>query len=389
MQLLLGLEHLHRNGLQHRDVKPGNLLFVRGKLKLGDLGLTSRDDARQSCGTVGYVPPGSKEPDDLYAAGIVLYEMLTGLSASQFPDWPEDLDPSQDARLAGIRAIFSRACDRDPQRRFADAPSFRTALEKANTASATINQVRAGDRRARRLAFLACGLCVAIAIAAAWFSYELYGAKYGFSYGEPPFNGSVAKLYSKDRKYLFEWSTSEKRLAVPTNSDERHVELFDLEARLDGSQLLIRGQTRCWSLGNPLPRRIEEANPGKHGEIVEVFLVLKTEAVERSAKEVSDLSRDSEWQRGKAAREKQFDTRFPKEIQLLVSAQLSTSPGSINGFMHGVDLAALGLTRDTSYPILAFVTAAETYEMHQSLATCITQDAGLRLGSVQYTPNPD
>ena len=51
------LGHLHRNGLTHRDVKPANIIFVRGKPQMADIGLVATSGQRSYVGTEGYVPP--------------------------------------------------------------------------------------------------------------------------------------------------------------------------------------------------------------------------------------------------------------------------------------------------------------------------------------------
>jgi hypothetical protein len=81
--------HLHDHGIVHRDLKPGNVFIENGLVKIGDYGLCkciSGSQGRQqtqSIGTVHYMAPEISHGNynkqiDVYSAGVVLYEMLTG-----------------------------------------------------------------------------------------------------------------------------------------------------------------------------------------------------------------------------------------------------------------------------------------------------------------------
>src|SRR2546425_976027 len=84
-----GVAYLHDHGIVHRDLKPGNIFSEEGIVKLGDYGLAKfiscsrRSGQTESVGTVHYMAPEvangryGKEID-IYALGIILYEMLTG-----------------------------------------------------------------------------------------------------------------------------------------------------------------------------------------------------------------------------------------------------------------------------------------------------------------------
>ena len=81
--------YLHDHGIVHRDLKPGNIFLENGIVKVGDYGLSKtisgsqRTAQTQSVGTVHYMAPeistgNYNKQIDIYAAGVILYEMLTG-----------------------------------------------------------------------------------------------------------------------------------------------------------------------------------------------------------------------------------------------------------------------------------------------------------------------
>ncbi len=113
-ELLSGLSLLHRSHLLHRDIKPGNILFVKKRALLADIGLVTGKQGASIRGTPGFLPPdllttgrAMSEADDLYALGKLLYCMLTGEAPERFPSTPETLQTAQEKKLM---AIAEAAC---------------------------------------------------------------------------------------------------------------------------------------------------------------------------------------------------------------------------------------------------------------------------------------
>ncbi len=142
-----GVAYLHDHGIVHRDLKPGNIFEDSNFVKIGDYGLSKfiscsrRSGQTESVGTFHYMAPEigkgvyGKEID-IYALGVVLYEMITG-------SVPFDGESSQEIimkhltaepDLAGLpqpyRNIIQRALQKDPEKRYHSAGEMLTSLAR-------------------------------------------------------------------------------------------------------------------------------------------------------------------------------------------------------------------------------------------------------------------
>jgi len=174
------LQYAHGHGVVHRDIKPENLLLDReGRVKIADFGiaaLVGGDGAGgvgERAGTPPYMAPeqGGEKPAadhraDIYALGVVLYEMLTGERPGR-----EVVAPSRKVQIdVRLDEIVLRALERQPELRYASATEFKTRVETVAKEGAAPAGNRGGRKRSsfgKRvlggcLAMLLAGLVVVI-----------------------------------------------------------------------------------------------------------------------------------------------------------------------------------------------------------------------------------
>lgn len=170
LDVVSGLVRLHQHGLVHRDVKPGNIIFVNGRAKLADIGLVSvGGEGRTFVGTEGYIPPeGPGSPAaDIYALGMCLYEAVTGYAPDRFPKVPAEWfadDDRVDASTFEFQEIVLRACEGARERRYQSAEQMQADLAWLQSGQ-SVRRMRALERRALRLRVLGIAALVTVLLA--------------------------------------------------------------------------------------------------------------------------------------------------------------------------------------------------------------------------------
>jgi serine/threonine protein kinase len=187
-QLAEVLQYVHDHGVVHRDLKPENLLITHdGKLKLVDFGIALLRGARRltfshlssEVGTPDYMAPEQVQGErgdartDIYALGVILYEMLTGevpfhgdnplAVMSQRVTSPAPLLRSVRSGVPpGLEAVVFRALRRDPDERYASMAALLHDLQHLD--QVTIPRYATLDSQPRHLSQGFVGVAIGLAI---------------------------------------------------------------------------------------------------------------------------------------------------------------------------------------------------------------------------------
>lgn len=153
LQILAALRVAHQQGVIHRDVKPQNILVQPdGKVKVADFGIANAGESDMTeagsiVGTAQYLAPEQARglpvgpPADLYAVGIVLYEMLSGrvpfegdaavtVAMRHVQEAPEPLGDRNPLVQPELEAVVMRALAKDPSQRYQSADEMGIDLDR-------------------------------------------------------------------------------------------------------------------------------------------------------------------------------------------------------------------------------------------------------------------
>ncbi|HTX74796.1 MAG TPA: serine/threonine-protein kinase [Terracidiphilus sp.] len=170
------LDAMHKRGIVHRDLKPENVMVDQGdRVKIIDFGIAMKEDARRithagvtpMLGTPDYIAPeqvqGKRgdQRSDIYALGIMLYEMLTGGVPFTGPNplavmndrLVIDPPPAQERNpqvTPELEEILRRALEREPRHRYATATEMQWDLEHQDQVGVEESAATSSPRRAKR-----------------------------------------------------------------------------------------------------------------------------------------------------------------------------------------------------------------------------------------------
>ena len=171
-QVALGLDAVHARGVLHRDIKPSNVMILpNGHVKLMDFGVarhaddTTMTQAGMMVGSPAYLAPelimGDKgtSASDIWALGVLLYEMLAGrppFAGDTIPAVLYQIAHGEAAPLSGVSpavtTVLRRALEKDPAKRFPTAHALADAFRVAALPAASPAAPPPAARRARAYA---------------------------------------------------------------------------------------------------------------------------------------------------------------------------------------------------------------------------------------------
>jgi serine/threonine protein kinase len=159
-EIARGLTYLHGCGIVHRDLKPGNIFYENGQIKIGDYGLsksismTAFSGQTIAVGTLHYMAPEIGDgrygaTADIYALGVILYEMITGKVPFAGSSWGEVIikHARGEVNLDGVeepfKSVIAKAMAKDPAGRYQSAMEMAEALCGPQPAMQSVSQFAA------------------------------------------------------------------------------------------------------------------------------------------------------------------------------------------------------------------------------------------------------
>ncbi len=283
LHVTAAIQHAHARGLVHRDLKPANILLdVDGNAHVADFGLAVSDDtqvhkAGEVSGTPAYMSPEQVRGDahrldgrtDIWAIGVILYEMLAGRRPFQGSNTEElfdeilHRDPKPPRQIepkvpAALEAVCLKCLKKDAAERIGSATELAHNLRRATPQF----------QRTRRRRFALAGTVLACVLLALVTVPFLRGSKEPVIWVDPDAGFTVRPLHTLSGHTSEVWSVAfapgDKVLA--SGGVDQVIKIWDVQAGKEQHQLSgHEAEVRCVAFG---PNGQVLASSGNDGQVI-------------------------------------------------------------------------------------------------------------------------